>query len=157
MEPKLQFVDYPNDQQIIDLRYGSYAYNQDYLKLVFVDPALSYNTNYDNSFTFRNNPIWQDNNVTSTSSTYLSGSRFLNVIYRIRIQRKGKGVVVRLILPITLLCILGGLTFWAEYGSRVDSTITLLLAVSALYIVILGNIPLLGYLTDLDKYVLYVS
>ena len=157
MQPKLQFVTYPNDVQVIDLRYGSYAYNQDYLKMSFVDPAISYNTNYDNSYTFRTNPIWKDNNVSSTYGTYLSGSKFMNSIYRIHIQRKGKGVVIRLILPITLLCILGGLTFWADYGNRVDSTITLLLAVSALYIVILSNIPLLGYLTNLDKYVLYVS
>lgn len=111
MQPKLGFIDYPNDKQIINLRYGSYAYNQDFMKLVFVEPGISYNTNFDNTYTFRTNPVWKDDNVTSTYTTYLSGSKFLNVIYRIHIQRKGKGAVVRLILPITLLCILGGLTF----------------------------------------------
>ncbi len=64
---------------------------------------------------------------------------------------------MRLILPITLLLVLAGLTFWAQFENRVDSTVTLLLAVSALYIVILGNIPMLGYLTDVDKYVFVVS
>jgi len=63
---------------------------------------------------------------------------------------------VRLVLPITLLIFLAGLTFWAEYGGRVDSTITLLLSVSALYIVILANIPLLGYLTAIDTYIFWM-
>lgn len=40
-----------------------------------------------------------------------------------------------------------GLTFWADVDSRIDTTMTILLSVSALYVVILSNIPLLGYLT----------
>ena len=50
-----------------------------------------------------------------------------------------------------------GVTFWAEPETRVDSITTLILAVSALYIVILGNIPLVGYLTDFDRFVFWVS
>lgn len=42
-----------------------------------------------------------------------------------------------------------GLTFWANVDSRIDTTMTILLSVSALYVVILSNIPLLGYLTRL--------
>jgi hypothetical protein len=39
------------------------------------------------------------------------------------------------------------LTFWANLDDRINMTMTILLSVSALYVVILGNIPLLGYLT----------
>ena len=37
-----------------------------------------------------------------------------------------------------------------------DSTITLLLAISALYIVVFSSIPMLGYLTDFDEYIILV-
>jgi hypothetical protein len=157
MQPTLEFSKYPDDEQTIHLRYGSYAYNQNYLKMVFLQPALSFNQNYDGSFTFMENPLWTYEPSDTSSSTYLSSSGFLNSIYHVAVSRQGSGIVVRLVLPITLLILLAGLTFWAEYGGRVDSTITLLLSVSALYIVILANIPLLGYLTAIDNYIFWVS
>ena len=46
-----------------------------------------------------------------------------------------------------IVVIVVGLTFWANVDSRIDTTMTILLSVSALYVVILSNIPLLGYLT----------
>jgi len=77
--------------------------------------------------------------------------------YYLTISRQGNGVIVRLILPITILLLLSGLTFWITFENRVNTTITLMLSVSALYIVILGNIPMVGYLTIVDKYVFAVS
>ena len=56
-----------------------------------------------------------------------------------------------------MLLLLSALTFWLSYENRVDTTITLLLSVSALYIVILGNIPMVGYLTNVDTFVCWVS
>ena len=155
MQPKFEFEDYPSDSQVVHIRFGSYAFNQNYMKMVFAEPALTLNQNYDKTNTFENNAVWSY--VGSTYQTYVSGSNFLNAIYHIHVKRQGSGIVVRLILPIALLTILGGLTFWANYENRVDSTITLILAVSALYIVILANIPLLGYLTAIDKYFFWVS
>lgn len=49
-----------------------------------------------------------------------------------------------------------GLTFWGDSSSRVDSTITIMLSVSALYIVIFSSIPMLGYLTKFDRYIIVV-
>ncbi len=157
MQPSLGFEDYPSDSQVIHLRFGSYAYNQNYIRMAFAEPALSLNQNYDQSYTFENNPLWTFDSNKTNHRTYLSSSSYINAIYHIHVNRRGSGIVVRLILPIALLTILGGLTFWANPENRVDSTITLLLAVSALYIVILSNIPLLGYLTAIDKYVFWVS
>ena len=158
MQPKFKFDDYPSDNQTIHIRFGSYAYSQSFLKNAFNEPgALTLNQNYDGTKTFESNPIWTFDNSTTTYNLYLSSSGFLNAIYNISVKRQGNGIVIRLILPIALLIILGGLTFWAQYEGRVDSTITLLLSVSALYIVILSNIPLLGYLTAIDKYVFWVS
>ncbi len=72
-------------------------------------------------------------------------------------ERKGSGIVIRLVLPLFLLLLLSAVTFWMTTEKRVDVTITIMLSVSALYIVILGNIPLVGYLTKLDKFVFWVS
>jgi hypothetical protein len=155
---KFLFDDYPGDSQQIVIRFGSYAYDKTWLQMGF-DPrgGLSFNENFDKSRTFLENPSWEFDNTTTSFDTYESSSRFLNVIYLLGVRRRGSGIVLRLILPITLLCFLGGLTFWADYGERVNTTITLLLAVSALYIVILGNIPLVGYLTSMDEYIFWVS
>ena len=157
MQPKFQFDKYPMDQQIIHLRYGSYAYNQNLLKMVYIDKPISFNQNFDKTDTFTENPIWTYDNSSTNSETYVSSSGFLNAIHHLYVDRRGNGIVIRLILPIAMLIMLAGLTFWSDYESRVDSTVTLLLSVSALYIVILANIPLLGYLTAIDKYVFWVS
>jgi len=157
MQPLFNFANYPSDTQIINLRYGSYAYSQKYLRMVYYDVPITFNRNFDNTSTFKDNPIWTFDNASTYSTTYVSSSGFLNAIHHIYVDRQGSGIIMRLILPITMLIILGGLTFWADYENRVDSTVTLLLSVSALYIVILANIPLLGYLTAIDKYVFWVS
>jgi hypothetical protein len=156
MQPKLEFKSYPADKQTIHVRFGSYAYSQSLFQLFFSEPALTYNQNYDKSYTFTSNPTWTYDNE-STYNVYISSSNFMNAIYHLTLTRQGSGIIVRLILPITMLILLAGLTFWAQYENRVDSTITLLLSVSALYIVILSNIPMLGYLTAIDKYVFWVS
>jgi hypothetical protein len=157
MQPTLEFTDYPTDEQTMHIRYGSYAYNQNFMKVIYLQPSLTFNQNYDGKETFSSNPLWTYEPTDTSNGYYVSSSGFWNVIYHIAVSRQGKGIIVRLILPITLLILLAGLTFWAEYSGRVDSTITLLLAVSALYIVILSNIPLLGYLTAVDRYIFWVS
>ena len=67
--------------------------------------------------------------------------------------------MTRFAVPILLLLILAGLTFWANVDSRVDTAMTILLSVSALYVVIIGNIPQLGYLTIFDTWIftMYVT
>ena len=72
-------------------------------------------------------------------------------------QRRSFGVVYRLALPVLLLLLLVGLTFWGDHAGRVDTTITILLATSALYIVIFSSTPMLGYLTVFDTYIIGVS
>jgi hypothetical protein len=56
--------------------------------------------------------------------------------------------------PVVILMVLSGLVFWAAVENRIDATMTILLAISALYIVVFGNIPMIGYLTAFDKYVI---
>ena len=47
---------------------------------------------------------------------------------------------MRYALPILILLLLSAATFWADANSRIDTTMTILLSVSALYVVIIeGN------------------
>jgi hypothetical protein len=51
--------------------------------------------------------------------------------------------------------VLGGATFFISNAeARISSTTGLLIAVTALYIIILGNIPFVGYATTIDSFVL---
>lgn len=156
VQPKFNFYDYPSDEQIVRIRLGSYAYNSSYLQLMYLSPVISFNLNFDGSATFKENPFWTFDADKTTHDYYISTNGFQNQVYHIGISRQGVGIIVRLILPIALLIYLSGLTFWAEYETRVDTTSTLLFSVSALYVVILQNIPLLGYLTKVDVLVLSV-
>jgi hypothetical protein len=107
------------------------------------------------------NPMWTYNSYTTTvynpnyGSTSTKGTKDTCIVY-LYVDRQSSGVIYRLALPIMMLLLLVGLTFWSEYSARVDSTITILLAISALYIVIFSSIPMLGYLTDFDYYIITV-
>lgn len=57
-----------------------------------------------------------------------------------------------------MLMLLASSTFWAgSPEARIAATTTVLIAVAALYIVVVGYVPLVGYATLNDKYVLVVS
>lgn len=108
--------------------------------------------------TFKQNQIWTYKSATaSTYNSQGSSSKTSVWMAQIYVERKGVGIILRLIVPLFLLLLLAAVTFWMTTEERVNVTITIMLSVSALYIVILGNIPLVGYLTDLDKFVFWVS
>lgn len=67
--------------------------------------------------------------------------RYIGVL-RIYVQRNPEGLVMRLAFPVFLLVVLGGVAFWADPGDRLNISITVLLAISALYIVVFQNIPM---------------
>lgn len=157
MQPNLEFSRFPQDSQTIHLRYGSYAYSQTLMKLIFLDPGLSFSENFDTSYSFLSNPLWKYNPMETSYQNYLSSSGFMNCIYHITVSRQSLGVIIRLVFPILLFLYISGLTFWEEHKKRAATTSTLLFAISALYVVIIGNIPMLGYITFVDAYVSGVS
>ena len=60
---------------------------------------------------------------------------------------------MRLAFPMLLLTILAAASFWSDINDRVGTTMTILLAISALYIVVFANVPMIGYLTKFDTFV----
>lgn len=100
--------------------------------------------------------IW-DYVDSSVSFSETEDEDFSTCLVSIRVSRQSAGVVYRLAFPIMLMLLLVGLTFWGEHSSRVDTTITILLSVSALYIVVFSSVPMIGTLTEFDKYIIVVS
>eukprot|EP01035_Chromulina_nebulosa_P020776 gene20776-26936_t len=161
LENSFTYQDYPNDEQTIVIRYNSYGLNSSYLVINFepvnkVPTAIVLQKNYNNQAAFTLNQIWQFKGNFSRIDLEVNGNnryRSTGVSY-VYIARQPSGLVMRLGLPIFLLVILAAFVFWAARETRSDSTTNLLLAVSALYIVVFANIPMLGYLTHFDSFVL---
>jgi hypothetical protein len=163
-QPGFDYYDYPTDSQDIRIRFQSFGLSASFVTFKFANPAVTYTVSQD-LINFEQNPVWGHiKNEYSTkienvnSPTVVNGVKIDRLwshgIIDIKISRKSDGVLLRLGVPILILLMLGGLLFWASQEIRIESTMTLLLSVSALYIVIFGNIPLLGYMTQFDKFVL---
>lgn len=89
-----------------------------------------------------------------TSSGVVVTSTFDYASASLQAKRISHGLLIRLGFPILALMVLAGLIFWASYELRISSTMRILYAVSALYIVIFRNVPMIGSSTDFDVYIL---
>ncbi len=155
MQPDLQFHTFPQENQTLHIRHGSYAFTKNYFSLCVLDvppsPGISYNKNFNNETTFTMHPVWEHEIQWSSYSTYLSSSNFENVVFSIGVARNSEGIMMRFIFPIAVLVIISGFIFWSHPEDRVNLTVTLLLSVAALYVVVIDNIPLVGYLTSIES------
>lgn len=160
VQPLFDFRNYPNDNQDITIRFVQDNYANNYMKYIPVGIYCSFLK--DGSCSFSQHPIWNYDRSQSSCGVYydnkVTGNGQVTMAYfTVNVSRNGRGIIVRLLVPLTLLMLVGALTFWSDMEARVDTAITLLLSISAVYIVILSNIPLVGYLTLADRYVFIVS
>ena len=109
-QPKIDVTEYPSDHQFLHLRYGSYVYDQYIFRSGFLDGVspISLNSNFDGSFSFKQHSLWSYDAAGSSYGFYTSSSGYHNTVYHIRLERQGEGIILRLILPMTLLILLGG-------------------------------------------------
>lgn len=168
VQPHFTYENYPRDEQNLNIRFMSNAYSIDFMRLVYSDEPITFvNSAYPNL----NDLNWELNNqwhldadnfkahVWEDDRTYSAGSVTVHTTYDSAIlildaERISDGILIRLGVPVLILMVLSGLVFWAATENRIDATMTILLAVSALYIVVFGNIPMLGYLTAFDIYII---
>lgn len=159
VQPDFDFRQYPNDDQDITVRLT--VMNYDAADVQLFPLAITCSFLPDDSCTFSHNAIWSWNEDADSCTTYEDPKYSMiwpnYASYTINVERSAGGILIRFVVPLTLLILLSALTFWITYENRVDTTITLLLAISALYIVILQNIPMVGYLTNVDRFVFGVS
>jgi len=145
-QAQMEFRQYPMDYQNFAVRFEPYSLPSTMLNIEEAKVRL-----YDNNgaYNFEKNAMWSLDSFSigiynlnygsaTTPRYFSSGTLFFNM------TRRSKGLIFRLAIPILFILVLAGFIFWAAVDSRFDSTITLLLAISALYIVIFGNIPMLG-------------
>ena len=169
----IDYVNYPQDYQSIQLRVECYGLGGEYVNVnhtgITSGQLIGYSlptsvtlSKNEGQESIKNNPTWSYDGYSTVVNSVVyattSGafSRNEPIIY-MNFHRISEGIINRLALPIMLLILLVGLTFWGEHTGRVDSTITILLAISALYIVVFSSIPMLGYLTNFDEYIISVS
>lgn len=165
-QPGFDYTKYPLDSQEIVIRISPYTYSTAFVKMAWGTPAVLYvRAKPDSTPNLMLNQIWSHKYGDYKTEVYVAQTpttvngviiqrsfefSFLNIT----ITRKEKGIVIRLIAPIVALMMLSGVTFWATLNNRLSSTMTILLSVSALYIAVFGQIPMIGYLTSFDHYVL---
>jgi hypothetical protein len=142
----------------ITIRFGSKGYTQTYLNLTLVEPdSITQHISYDGSSRHFNVNEWNYLGSSALAFISLSPSSHTDAVFVLPVERYGSGVVVRLAIPITMLLVLAGCTFWVGHPeSRISATSGLIIAVTALYIVLISNVPFVGYATRVDTFVLVV-
>ena len=154
----MDFQKYPMDTQDFRIRFEPYSLPSSMLSFVGTPTSVTlYNDN--GLYPFEHNAMWSFNSAGSSVMEVNRGTAakpryFSTGTLDISMSRQSAGLVFRLAVPIVFILVLAGFIFWASPEERVGSTITLLLAISALYIVIFGSIPMLGYLTVFDEFCL---
>ena len=154
---------YPDDTQTLQLRVASYVLNNNQLQVqAFSGLPIVLYSSVDDELSFTLNPIWAfiksyfkvviENNGTPGRPRLRS-----TAVVSLVVQRYSRGIVFRLAIPMFLLVLLAGIAFWAEPVDRMNVSITILLSISALYIVVFQNIPMIGILTSFDKYVIIIG
>lgn len=165
-QPNLDFNRYPMDTQHIELvmQSSSYGVSQMYLNYS-VPPVVYVSTPDGNDVNFEKNVIWAHKAgdyyaEKAKQVTYLGDSETTKVYdvltIFLRVTRESNGVVLRFLLPILALMVMGGWIFWIAVEERANATLNVLVAVSAMYIIVFSNIPLVGYLTTLDVFIMEV-
>lgn len=138
------------------------------LRFVDKDPVTFIRSAYPNQkeVNWENNQLWELNDKdyntrvsTDVATTVLPNGEIVTetsstCLVTLSVQRVSEGILLRLGLPICVLMTLSGFVFWAAAEKRIAATMSILLAVSTLYIVAFGNIPMLGYLTSFDSYII---
>lgn len=163
-QPAMIYNHFPHDIQNFSLVIQSYAFSSYFITLGYINnQPVTYVDNFQTGTTnLEQNQIWYYKGYTAYIEPVLQPNfanpqrTFSMGFINLEFQRQASGIIVRFVLPLTLLLLLSGLTYWITFENRVDTTITILVSASALYIVILQNVPNVGYLTDADRFIFWM-
>jgi hypothetical protein len=160
-QPNFHYDEFPCDKQTITIRYSSFTLLSEQLKLMPISETSSsplyFTSSQGSKVAFGEHPVWSLGDYwgeyVDVSPQEQAEPRSTVFAY-IEVVRKSRGVLRRLGIPILLLVILAALAFWADPTERENTTVTLLLALAAMYLVIFSTIPMVGNATLFDSYVL---
>lgn len=154
VQSSFYYADYPTDKQEIYLRMYSFSL-YDY-QVYFHPVTLNYMYSMAGQYSIQENPVWSFISADAYGGSQAPGTFYSPRTYAVvtlTFSRIPAGIIMRLAVPMFFLVVLGALAFWADTNDRVNSTVTMLLAISALYIVVIQSIPPIGYLTKFDVFV----
>lgn len=162
-EPAISFEAYPLDQQNFSIVMQSYAFDINFLTLTQYANPITYNGDVQNGVNYiQENQLWTYEDYSYYTVIENLGSplnperRYSTSYVNLRFKRQSLGIIYRLALPVIMFVAVVGIAFYGELGERISVTLEILLVIAALYIVIGQTIPLVGYLTTMDKFMLFV-
>ena len=162
-EPAISFTSYPLDQQNFSIVLQSYAFDVKFVNLIQYANPITYNGDAQSGVNYiQENQLWTFEDyscytVIENLGSPLNPERSYATTYiNLRFQRQSLGIVYRLTLPIIIFVAVVGISFYGELNERISVSLEILLVISALYIVIGQTIPLVGYLTLMDQFILFV-
>jgi hypothetical protein len=160
-----QFVltQYPLDKQRITLTIQPWAYATQFVVLQpfsELGPGLLRFTQdpTTNTAYIKQDPLWTFVGVSAVVEKQQLGSFFdpnreySSISIILEFERESYGIVFRLALPILIFLLLVGFAFWSDISHRVEVTISMVLAVTAIYFII-GQTINVGYFSLLDRLV----
>ena len=167
LQSQFDYHEYPYDTQNIEITFMPIASGTQMVNFYppqviavtgIAQPAVTFAENADGEVIFKQNPLWAFNDVYSITFETVQLNEYFaprsTCTTSIQIKRIPVGIVDRLAYPIFLLAVIAGLGFWADTSQRINLTLTILLAISALYIIIFSLVPFVGYLTLFDRYII---
>ena len=151
-EPSMSFKVFPHDQQKFTLVLQSFALDSNLIELELFSTPVSLNEDARqvNKPYIKENPLWSYKGYDAVVQSDLIASplnpnrHFSTAYISLYFERKFMGVVYRLALPITVLMMVVGISFWADEEKRLDVALRMILVVAAMYIVVTSIIPSVG-------------
>lgn len=154
------FQEFPDDTQQIKVRYGSFGYDSTQLQLNLGSNPLSFVPTLDTDdnngsktgvYNFYLHSEWQYTTGDGFYGVFITNAddydmiNYTDVMFVLPVNRYTNGFVVRLVIPVAIFMVLAGLTFYvSNIETRISSATGLLIAVSALYVVMIDSIPFVG-------------
>jgi hypothetical protein len=157
-ESLFDFSHFPYDQQIIVVRYGVFGFNDILINVDVNSFGLTFAENFDGRQNIFFNSEYQfdaDEAYGHQYNTTIGIETYTAAVFFLPVTRYAWGILLRIIIPLFIIVELSSATFWIPTpDARVGGVLSLILAVSAVYIIVIGYIPLVGYDTAADTYVL---
>jgi hypothetical protein len=154
VQSSFNYAQYPTDTQVVYMRM--YSFSLFATQISFSPVTVDYQYAESGEYSIELNPVWNFKSAYGYGGSQDPGTYYAPRTYAVIVMEFSRipgGIINRLAVPMFFLVILAALAFWADTSDRVNSTVTMLLAISALYIVVIQNIPPIGYLTNFDYFV----
>lgn len=162
--PQMPFRNFPKDTQNFSITIESFSYDNKLLTLYFINnkAVVLLDSLRTGKSIISTNQLWTyqsyaaEIKATEVPSPVNPDRTYSTMYLNMAFERQSLGIIYRLALPILIFVVIVGVAFWSDENNRIEVTLQMILVVSALYIMIGQSIPLVGYLTTIDLFIITV-